>query len=137
RFLVDVDHEQNVRQPAHLLDAAERAFELVAIARQLQELTLGQAALFRGDALVELAEPLDRLRDRLEIGQHAAEPTVVDIILAAALGRLGDRLLRLPFGADQQDPAAAGDNFAVASSPCRNNGTVCSRSMIWMPLRTP
>ena len=45
RFLVGVDHEQDVGQAAHLLDAAERAFELVAVAGQLQQLALGQAAL--------------------------------------------------------------------------------------------
>ena len=45
RLLVGVDHEQDVGQAAHLLDAAERAFELVAVARQLQQFALGQAAL--------------------------------------------------------------------------------------------
>ena len=50
--------------------------------------------------------------DRLEVGQHAAEPAVVDVILAAALGGVGDRLLRLALGADQQHAAAAGDDVA-------------------------
>ena len=31
-FLVGVDHEQEVGQAAHVLDAAERAFELVLLA---------------------------------------------------------------------------------------------------------
>ena len=81
-------------------------------AGQLQQLALGQPGLLVGDALVEFAQPLDRLRDGLEVGQHAAEPAVVDVILAAALGRLGDRLLRLALGADEQHPAAAGDDVA-------------------------
>ena len=50
--------------------------------------------------------------NRLEVGQHAAEPAVIDVILAAALGSFGDRLLRLALGADQQHPAAAGDGVA-------------------------
>ena len=50
--------------------------------------------------------------NRLEIGQHAAEPAVVDVILAAALGGVGDRLLRLALGADEQNTAAAGDDVA-------------------------
>ena len=113
RFLVGVDHEQDVGQAAHLLDAAQRALELVAVARQLQQLALGQARSARlVDPLVELAQALDRLRDRLEIGQHAAEPAVIDVVLAAALGRLGDRLLRLALGADEQHAPAAGDDVA-------------------------
>src|SRR5207248_6900135 len=96
----------------HLLDAAERALELVAVAGQLQEFALGQAALLGGDPLLDLAQPLDRLRDRLEVGQHAAEPAVIDVILAAALGSVGDRLLRLALGADKQHAASAGDDLA-------------------------
>src|SRR5207302_730250 len=91
---------------------AERPLEFVAIARQLEELALGEAALRLGDALVELAEAPDRVRDGLEIGQHAAEPAVVDVVLAAALGRLGDRLLGLALGADEEHAAAAGDRVA-------------------------
>ncbi len=112
RLLVRVDDEQDVGQPAHLLDAAERALELVAVARQLQQFALGQAALLGGDALVELPQPADRLGDRLEVGQHAAEPAVVDVILAAALGCLGDRLLRLALGADEQHAAARRNDVA-------------------------
>ena len=82
-----------------------------------EQLALRQPALLGVDALLELAQPLDRLRNRLEIGQHAAEPAVVDVILAAALGRLGDRLLRLPLGADEQHAAAAGDDLADRLQP--------------------
>src|SRR5690242_21243208 len=36
-LFVGVDHKQDVRQAAHLLDAAQGAFELVAVARQRSE----------------------------------------------------------------------------------------------------
>src|SRR5690606_34288208 len=42
-LLVGVDHEQEVRRAAHLLDAAQRLIELVALARELQHLLLGAA----------------------------------------------------------------------------------------------
>src|SRR5665213_3283686 len=112
RFFVGVDHEQDVGEAAHFLDAAQRAFQLVAVAGQFQQLALGQARARLDDALVEFFQPLDRLRDGLEIGQHAAEPAVIDIILAATLRRLGDRLLRLAFGANEQHPPAAGRDIA-------------------------
>ena len=63
---------------------------------------------------------------------------MVDVVLAAALGRLGDRLLRLPLGADEQDAAAAGGDVAQSPpAPGAAVGTVWVRSMMWTPLRTP
>ena len=85
-FLVGVDHEQQVGQPAHVLDAAERAVELVALALQVEPLLLGVAAGFvGGEHLLELAQPLDRAGDRLPVGQRAAEPARIDVILRALL----------------------------------------------------
>src|SRR5215212_11483059 len=40
-FLVGVDHEDHVGKPAHVLDAAERTVELVALALQREPLLLG------------------------------------------------------------------------------------------------
>jgi hypothetical protein len=45
----------------------------------------------RVQQLVELAQALDRVRDRLPVGQHAAEPAGVDVVLGRALGGVGDR----------------------------------------------
>ena len=59
--------------------------------------------------LLELLHALKALVHRLEVGEHAAEPTLVDVGHADALGLLLDRLLRLALGADEQDRAAAGD----------------------------
>src|SRR6202008_480934 len=59
----------------------------------------------------------DRLGNGLEIGQHAAEPAVIYVVLAAALGGFSDRLLRLTFGANQQPAAAAGDDVADRLQP--------------------
>src|SRR5579872_1504387 len=52
RLLVGVDHEQDVGQAAHLLDAAKGAFELVAVTGQRQQFALGQAGLFSRDPLL-------------------------------------------------------------------------------------
>ena len=50
-----------VGQAAHLLDAAQRALELVALAGQVQQLLLGEAwASPAVEHLVELAQALDR-----------------------------------------------------------------------------
>ena len=112
RLLVGVDHEDQIRQAAHVLDAAERALQLVALAGQLQGLLLGETDRGLGEPAFELAQAADRVRDRLPVGQHAAEPAVVDVVLARAAGAAGDRLLRLALGADEQDPAAARGDVA-------------------------
>ena len=47
-LLVGVDHEQHVGQAAHVLDAAQRPLELVALAAQVEQLLLGEALLVAG-----------------------------------------------------------------------------------------
>ena len=49
---------------------------------------------------------MDALRDRLVVGQQAAQPTVVDVGLLYAAGVLLDRVLALLLGADEQHRAA-------------------------------
>src|SRR4029077_12915180 len=49
--------------------------------------------------------------------EHSAEPPVVHVILAAPFGGLGNRLLRLALGADQQDTTAAGHDVADCLQP--------------------
>ena len=116
-LLVGVDHEQEVGRAAHVLDAAERLVELLLLAGEHQALLLGEAAARARrpagtERLVELAQPRDRARDRLPVGQHAAEPARVDVVLRRALGRIRDRVGGLAFRADEQHPAALGDRVA-------------------------
>ena len=62
--------------------------------------------------LLHVLQALDRALDRLEVGQHAAEPALVDIGHAGTRGFLGDDLARLALGADEQDGAAVGRELA-------------------------
>ena len=50
--------------------------------------------------------------DGLEVGERPAQPAVVDVRLAAALGLVLDRLLGLLLGADEQDRPAVLDGAA-------------------------
>jgi small subunit ribosomal protein S2 len=59
-----------------------------------------------------VAQALDRLGDGLPVGQHAAEPAMVDIVLAAAGCGIGDLFLRLTLGPDEQDAATARHHVA-------------------------
>ncbi len=61
--------------------------------------------------LLELLEALQTLVDRLEVGEHATEPALVDVGHPHAGGLLGHRLLRLLLGADEEDRAAVGDGL--------------------------
>ena len=110
---VRVDDEDGARQALHLAHAAERALELVHLLGQLGGFLLGHplevAVLL---ARLELLEQADPLLDRDEVGEHAAEPALVDVRLVGAGRLLGDRLLGLLLGADEQDLVAAGDGLA-------------------------
>jgi hypothetical protein len=59
------------------------------------------------DPLVEVVQPLDPLGDRLEVGEQATEPALVDVRHAGALGRFLDRVAGLLLGTDEHDGAAA------------------------------
>ncbi len=112
-FFVGVDDEQEIRNAAHVLDATERAVELVALALHRQALFFGIAAgLARRQHLVELAQPRDRTGDGLPVGQRAAEPARIDEVLRRLLGSSRDRVLRLALGANEQNAAALGGSVA-------------------------
>ena len=136
-LLVSITNRMSGRPPISLMPPSARS-SLSRSRVSFSSSFLVRPGWPRAKLLVELAQPLDRLGDRLPVGQHAAEPAVVDVILAAALGRLGDRVLRLALGADEQHAAAAGRRRrARPRSAWCSSGTVCSRSMMWTPLRTP
>ena len=108
RLGLEVDHEHRVGHALHVLDAAEVRLELLEVGlggqalarRQQRELALGRVAL-------EVVQALDAQRDRLEVGQQAAEPAVVDVRHAGRLGDLLDAVAGLLLGADEQHGAAA------------------------------
>ncbi len=114
-FLVGVDHEQQVGQAAHVLDAAERAVELVALALQRRGALSWCSRWPRSEASISSS-----LRSReidcemvFQLVERAAEPARIDVVLrasASAASAIG--VLRLPLGADEQDAAALGDGVA-------------------------
>src|SRR6266404_887751 len=113
-FLVaDVDDEQGIRQAGELLDAAERALQFRQLALQAERLFLRdalEAAVQRH--LFHLLEALDRLLHGLEVGEHAAEPAMVDVRHGAALRLLPQDVARLPLGAHEKKCSSIGSQLA-------------------------
>src|SRR6185503_4978344 len=95
----DIDYEYRVRQAVHVLDTAHAAIELGDLALVLQRFLLGQfvhrAILHHG---FHFLQPLDRLLDRLVIGEHAAQPAVIDERRAGAQCLFLDDLAGLALG---------------------------------------
>ena len=106
-LLAGVHHEQRAGQALHLADAAQVAQQLFALMLQLDDFLLGQhvklAVLLHP---VDLVQAVDTGLDGLVVGQHAAQPAVVDIEHVAALGFALDAFLGLLLGADEQDGLA-------------------------------
>jgi hypothetical protein len=108
-LLLRVDDEQAGRQAAHALDAAQVDVHLLDLAVGAQRLLLGEdveAAFVAG--LLELEEAVDRLLDRLPVGEGAAQPTVVDVEHLAPRRLFGDDVASGALGADEQHGAAVG-----------------------------
>ncbi len=97
----------------HLADTTERLLQLRLLAGEDEQLLLGEAGgghVLEVD-LLELLEALEALVDGREVGEHAAEPALVDVGHADAGGLLGDGLLGLLLGADEHDRAAVRDGL--------------------------
>src|SRR6185312_5033589 len=106
-FVADVDHEQRVGQTVHVLDAAQRSLQLVALAATGQHFVLDQL-LERtvGLGRFQLLQARHGLLDGAEVGQHAAEPARGDERHAGAGCLFGERFTGRTLGADEQDGAA-------------------------------
>ena len=138
RLAMRVDDEDRPGQPAHLADAAEGRVELVDLLGELRGLLLREALELAGVASgLEGLEALDAALDRREVGEHPAQPTRIDVMLAAS--------------AERPPPSASCACFFVPTkrtlSPRRTVSrmnsraasrrlTVWARSMMWIPLRS-
>ena len=88
---------------------------------------------------VELAQTLDRGRNGLPIGDHAARPAVVHVILAAAAGRLGNAVRLQLLWCRRTAHGHVGHHLTdLPATPVRVSAAPSLvRSMISIPLRTP
>ncbi len=79
---------------------------------QLQQFLLGHGqSPSPASSAFQLAKTRDRARDGAPVGQGAAEPAVIDVVLGAALGGGGDGIRSLTLGADEQHATAGGGDF--------------------------
>jgi hypothetical protein len=107
RLLVRVDDEDRVREGAHVLEAAEVLLEALALLLELRDFLLRKllvGAVFLH--ALEVAQAIEATLDGAEVRQRAAEPAVRDVVHAGARGLLGDDLLGLALGADEEDVTA-------------------------------
>ena len=93
-----IDDEDRIGTPAEVADATEVALELFELTSQHQRLFFRQRVETRPvrDCL-ELGELAHASGDRLEVRQHATEPSFVDIWHATGVGELGDGVFESAF----------------------------------------
>ena len=88
----------------------EVALQLLELAGEQQGFLLRHRVELAGALHPLVLEHLvDPLGDRVEVGEHAAEPALVDVGHAALLGEAAHRVLGLLLGADEHQHAAPGD----------------------------
>ncbi len=112
-LLLGVDDPDRARDLGHVADAAEGLLELVLLTGEHEDLLLG--ATLEATRLLhrlQLLEALKPLVHGLEVGEHAAQPALVDVRHVDAARLVGDGLLRLLLRADEHDRAAVGDGLA-------------------------
>ena len=106
-LLVGVNDEDSVGQSLHGLDTAVGLLHVEDLLLQTCNLLLGEqiegAVLLH---LVQTVQAADGALDGLEVGQHTAGPTNVDVVHAAALSLFLDGLCCLLLGTDEQNVAA-------------------------------
>ena len=94
-------------RPLHVLDAGEVGLQVLALALELDDFLLGQQLVAAvGGHIIQFLKALDRLLHRDQVGEQAAQPALVDVEHAAAVGFFRDGVLRLALGADEQNHLA-------------------------------
>ena len=106
-LLARVNDEQSAGELLHFLDAAEILLELLHLAEQLHDFLLREhiegAVLLH---LLELSQTVDAGAHGLEVGEHAAEPTGVDVVHTDAGSLFLHSVSSLLFRADEEDGLA-------------------------------
>ena len=112
-LLLGVEHEDRIRGLRHRTKTAKVALQLGELTIEEQRLLLDHD-LELADLLLalELEHLADALGDRAEVGEHAAQPTLVHIGHVAAISGLADRVLSLLLRADEEDGATVGSHLA-------------------------
>jgi hypothetical protein len=78
----------------------------------------------------QLVQAIDAVGDRAPVRQQPAEPAVVDVRHADALGLLLDGTLALLLRADEEDRAAALARLRANACASSSSWSVCCRSMM-------
>src|SRR6185436_783533 len=106
-FLVLIDDKDHVRQASHIANASQILLERRVLTIESEPFLFGQRiGSSIGSHRFDVLHSLDRFLNRLKIRQQPTEPTLVDVILAAAFGLFLNRVLRLTLCADEHEALA-------------------------------
>ena len=112
-LLAGIDDEHSSGLLLHLGDTAHELLKLLYLELELDNFLLGKhiesSVSLHG---LELLKSLYTALNGVEVGEHTAEPTGVDIRHAAALSLLADRILSLLLRADEKDLLAVCSDIA-------------------------
>ena len=102
--IADIDHEQGVRQGAHVLDTTKTALQLFSLALKVKTFFFGH---FLKRAVtchrLQIFKTLDGELDGLVIRQHTAKPAVINKRRGATLRFLANDFTGLTLRADEKN----------------------------------
>ena len=107
-FMIGSDGNHGIGLASHVTDTLKVAFELLAFAVESGKFLLGHALVFR--SLLngfKVGEAFDALADGGHVGEHAAQPAVVDVVLSGSFSSFADGFLSLALAADEENLAVA------------------------------
>jgi hypothetical protein len=117
RLTGGVDDDDGIRLLLHVTHAVEVAVKLVLLTTKSGKFLLRHGLVFRCTLdVLKILETFHRVADSGEVGEGAAEPAVVDVVLAGSFGSFADGILCLTLAADKKD------FLVLASEPRKKTG---------------
>src|SRR5262249_19023224 len=110
-LFIHIQYKHEIRYTTHLTNTAQRSLQIIALAGEFEDFFLGETKSFLRKTIFIIIEAMNRLRDRLPVGQHTAKPAMIHIVLATAFSVIGNAIGCLLFRAYKENAPTAFNNI--------------------------
>ena len=111
-FLLRVYYPDSARDLGHIAHTAKNTRKLLPLTAENEKFLLRKQLVILFFKRLEFFKTLNTFGNGVEVGEHSAEPTLVDIRHPNPGGLRSDWLLRLLLGANEEHRTAVGDRLS-------------------------